>query len=122
MIRLFVLALAVNVAVAWSAPLPFPKPKKKVFSLEGTTWVGSGIVTTPTTYVFEKGGVLISIESGHTYRDGTWTQDGEKIEWERNKRYCWFVGTFQTDQMGGVVKNVRGINMKLSMKLQPGPK
>ncbi|MGL4553042.1 MAG: hypothetical protein ACRC33_17885, partial [Gemmataceae bacterium] len=98
MFRLFSLALTLTVAAAWSAPLPFPKKRPNV--LEGTTWVGTGIVTTPTTYRFERGGVLVSVESGHLYRDGTWKQDGEKVEWERNKRYCWFEGTFKADKMG----------------------
>ena len=65
--------LAVGSAVA--APVPRAVVQRERLGVEGTVWAGDG-VTAPTTYSFEKGGVLVYAYNGATYRNGTWKQDG----------------------------------------------
>lgn len=119
--RALLLVLLLSLGPAWAAPVPFPKPKKKpaVLDLAGTTWVGNGIVATPTTYTFEPGGVLAYSYNNRRYRNGTWKQTGNQVYWEANGKFCEFDGTFEGNRMTGRVWNVRGNMANLMMTRQP---
>jgi hypothetical protein len=94
-----------------------PVPKeilKKAENLEGTTWSGDGVVA-PTVYTFNKGGGLTYSYQGAIHTAGTWKQDGNKIYWESNNRYCEFDGTFENGTMTGKARNVANGKWDLKM-------
>ena len=93
---------------------PVPKELLKVENLEGTTWSGDGVVA-PTVYTFNKGGGLTYSYGGETHTAGTWKQDGHKIYWESNNRFCEFDGTFERGTMTGKAHNVVNGNWDLKM-------
>jgi len=104
------------IALANAAPAaPVPKEiLKKPESLEGTTWSGDGVVA-PTVYTFNKGGGLTYSYQGATHTAGSWKQDGNKIYWESNNKYCEFDGTFENGTMTGKAHNRPGGQWDLKM-------
>jgi opacity protein-like surface antigen len=112
-------ALALLVAGAAAAAAPVPKEKKPPApKLEGTTWSGDGVVA-PTTYTFEKDGTLVYSYNGQTYTSGSWKQEGARVYWETNNRYCEFEGTVKGSEMAGKAWNVTGGKWELKMKRDP---
>lgn len=117
MARLVPLAFLAFVAAAPAAPAPFLlKKKPALLRLEGTVWHGDGVVG-KTTYRFLPGGSMHYTYSRRTYRTGKWRQEGNKVYWEMNSRYCWFEGEFQGEQMQGVARNRPGGRWALKMQL-----
>jgi hypothetical protein len=105
---------------ALSASVPAPEPVRTVSlipKLEGTTWSGDGVVA-PTTYFFDKNGVLQYSYNGNTYRNGTWKQEGESLYWESNQKYCEFKGKIEAAEIVGNAWNVRGGKWVLKFKPQ----
>ncbi len=109
---LLILALALAPAAS-AAPVP-KEILKKSENLDGTTWSGDGVVA-PTVYTFNKGGGLAYSYGGATHTAGTWKQDGNKIYWESNGKYCEFDGTFENGTMTGKAHNVAGGKWDLKM-------
>ena len=106
-------ALLAFMPVAFAAPVP-KEILKKFEDLEGTTWSGDGVVA-PTVYIFLKGGVLSYSYNGATHTAGSWKQDGNKIYWETNNKYCEFDGTFENGAMTGKAHNVANGKWDLKM-------
>jgi hypothetical protein len=104
--------------VAVAAPLPPEARIKPVKEVAGTVWEGDGVVA-PTVYYFEKGGVLTYSYNGAAYSNGTWKQDGERIYWEFNERYCEFEGKISGDTISVNAWNVKGGKWELTIKLRP---
>lgn len=102
------------------ASVPQPEPVATISlipKLEGTTWMGDGVVA-PTTYMFDKNGVLQYSYNGNTYRNGTWKQDGEALYWECNNKYCEFKGKIEGVEIAGRAWNVRGGKWALKFKME----
>jgi hypothetical protein len=119
MTRLVPLGLLVCVSVALAAPAPFlPKKKPLLVQLEGTIWHGGGVVGI-TTYRFLPGGSMHYSYGRRNFTTGKWKQEGSKIYWEMNSRYCWFEGEFKGEQMSGVARNKPGGRWDLKMQLVP---
>ena len=109
------LAAVILLALLTSAvAAPVPKEILKSENLEGTTWSGDGVVA-PTVYTLNKGGGLTYSYGGATHTVGTWKQDGNKIYWETNNRYCEFDGTFANGTITGKAHNVANGNWDLKM-------
>jgi len=100
-----------------AAAAPVPKEcRNSAPKLEGTTWEGDGVVA-PTTYRFGPGGALTYSYNGRTYTTGTWKQDGPRVYWECNNRYCEYEGTVKRDGMTVRAWNVAGGTWELKIKL-----
>lgn len=111
------LLLAISVV---SASVPTSEPVRTVSlipKLEGTTWMGDGVVA-PTTYFFDKGGVLQYSYNGNTYRSGSWKQEGDAVYWESNNKYCEFKGKIDGTEISGRAWNIRGGKWALKFKMQ----
>ena len=106
--------LAVLLSAAAAAAFPIPKGAN-VGSTElgGTTWTGDGVVNSPTKYHFHADGKMSTTYSGRTYHIGTWKQDGAKIYWECNNRYCEFEGTMDGTTISGKAWNKANLRMDL---------
>ena len=100
------LAFALLASAAVAAPVP-KEVRNGAERLEGTTWSGDGVVA-PTVYTFNAGGGLTYSYNGATHTVGTWKQDGNKIYWETNGKFCEFDGTFESGAMTGKARNRPG--------------
>lgn len=101
------------------AAFPIPKGSDRAYiQLAGTTWVGSGIVTAPTTYTFNADGTLTTMYSGRTHmKVGTWTQNGNTVYFECNKKYAEFEGTMTGDTVSGITWNRTGVRKAISFRI-----
>ena len=92
MVRVALVGVAVFAAVAGGAPVPREDQRPPV-KLAGTVWEGDGVVA-PTVYTFNEDGTLTAAYNGSTHHKcGTWRQNGTRVYWESNRRYCEFEGT-----------------------------
>ena len=116
MTRAILLTLAVSLP-AQGAPAPFlpKKPQPQPHSLVGTSWYGDGVVA-DTLYRFRPGGQMVYTYRGRTFSNGKWWQEGGRVFWEMNSRYCWFEGQVQDGQLVGVAQNKPGGRWDLRMK------
>ncbi len=80
-------------------------------SVEGTKWVGPDFEGV-TNFYFEKGGVLSYSYNGNSYRNGTWWQDADVLNFEMNENYRVFQGKIEGDVVSGDSKNVTGKEWK----------
>jgi hypothetical protein len=120
MARTLALAVLLTQSAVPAPAAPVPKGFPAVPRLEGTAWEGDGVVA-PTTYRFEKDGVLVYTYNGTTYRNGTWKQDGKKVYWECNNRYCEYDGTVERDELRVRAWNVAGGRWELVIKRRKDP-
>jgi len=95
-------------------------PATADLSIEGTTWVSQaeGPDRWNIAYTFDTGGILVYSYNGTTYRNGTWTQDGDTIYLETNKKYRECKGTIRGDQIEADSWNVAGSKWKTSLTRQ----
>ncbi len=115
MSRASALLLLLWVTQALAAPAPFlPRKVPPLTGLENTIWHGSGVVG-DTTYRFRPGGQMVYTYGKQTYNTGVWRQEGARIFWEMNGRYCWFEGEFRDGVMHGVARNKPGGRWDLKM-------
>jgi len=77
------------------------KPDVMTNSVAGTTWEGPESSGERTSWTFEEDGTLSYKTRNGTYRNGTWTQSGNSIYWETNKRYAQYVGQINGNTMQG---------------------
>jgi hypothetical protein len=85
-------------------------PKRPVpLELRGSTWTGfnSG-VGADWVVVFEPNGNLVYTYRGTTYRNGTWTLEGNALYYQVNQKYCEFQGTVSGDKISGESWNQAG--------------
>ena len=101
MFRLSTVCLALLSASAISAPVPREEMRPPV-PLTGSVWEGDGVVESPTVYEFHPNGRLTVSHSGERYANiGTWSQNGRRVNWEMNDRYCEFEGTLKGTTITG---------------------
>jgi hypothetical protein len=91
----------------------FPVPKDAgTASIAGTTWSGDGVVAA-TVYTFNADGSMTYSYNGATHTNGHWKQDGTKIYWECNNKYCEFEGKLDGNDISGKAWNVENFNKEL---------
>ena len=54
-----------------------------------------------------EGGMTVSY-NGKSFNKASWKQDGDKVYWEMNDRYCEFNGKLAGDTIAGDSHNVAG--------------
>jgi hypothetical protein len=101
-----VLALLVAVPVL-AAPRLKPE-KKDAPSLAGTSWAGKTAEGWDMTIDFAAEGKMTVSYNGASYNRASWRQDGDRVYYEMNDRYCEFNGKFVGDAIDGDTQNVRG--------------
>lgn len=93
--------------VAWaSVASSGVKPDVMTNSVAGTTWEGPESTGERTSWTFEEDGMLSYKTRNGSYRNGTWTQTGNAIYFETNKRYAEYQGEFRGDIMQGRASNI----------------
>jgi hypothetical protein len=108
----FVVLLATSVT---GAPIPRENMRPPV-PLAGTVWEGDGVVAA-TIYEFHPDGRISMTYLNFRHRNiGTWQQDGTRIYWEANGRYCEFEGTLSGTTITGKSWNKPGGNWTLTVK------
>jgi hypothetical protein len=100
------LLLAVG-AAAGAAPRLNPE-KKDAPPLAGTSWAGKTAEGWDMTIDFLPGGGMTVSYNGASYNKASWKQDGHKVYYEMNDRYCEFEGKFIDAGIEGESHNVRG--------------
>ena len=102
----FVLLVAVGTAVV-AAPRLKPE-KKDALPLAGTAWTGKTAEGWDMTIDFLADGKMSVSYNGASYNKAGWIQDGDKVYYEMNDRYCEFEGKFVGDAIEGQTHNVAG--------------
>jgi hypothetical protein len=104
--------LVVALAVLPTGPLlaaPRLKPEtKEATPLAGTSWAGKTAEGWDMTIDFAAEGKMTVSYNGSSYDRASWKQDGEKVYYEMNDRYCEFDGKISSDTIDGETHNVRG--------------
>jgi hypothetical protein len=114
MIRLAsLLVIALAVGPSWAAPKLKPKAPEPP-ALAGT-WTGLNYEKHTMTVEFRAGGEMVYSYNGATYRNATWTQDGDKVYFEMNMKYCEFHGKLSGDSVEGESHNVAGLRWSTSL-------
>jgi hypothetical protein len=105
-------ALAVALAVLVTAPLPaaprLKAEKPTAPTLAGTSWVGKTAEGWDMTLDFAAGGAMTVSYNKTTFNKASWRQEGDKVYYEMNDRYCQFEGTFVGEAIEGQSHNVAG--------------
>lgn len=95
----------------------FPVPKAaRVRDITGTTWFGDGVVA-DTRYTFNADGSLTYAYNGATYHIGSWKQEGARVYWETNNKYCEFEGTLSGNMIAGNAWNIENFKKNLKFEL-----
>src|SRR3954454_16971989 len=106
------LSLVVLLAVLVAAPAPAAprlKPEKNdAPALAGTSWAGKTAEGWDMTIDFLPDGKMTVSYNGASYNKAGWKQDGDKVYYEMNDRYCEFEGKFSGEAIEGETRNVRG--------------
>ena len=76
-------------------------------SLVGTSWAGKTAEGWDMTIDFAADGKMTVTYNGTSYTRASWTQDGDKVYYEMNDRYCEFNGKLAGDTITGETHNVR---------------
>jgi len=111
---LFVLGLA---ASGSAAPKLKPKPPE-VPSLVGTKWVGITYEKQPLLIEFKADGQVAITYNNSLVQNTGWTQDGDKIYFHMNKKYCEFNGKVSGDRLEGMSHNVTGLKWETNLTLE----
>lgn len=115
MFRLSAVCAVMLVTSAVGAPIPREAIRPPV-PLAGTVWEGDGVVAA-TIYEFHPDGRISMTYLNVRHRNiGTWLQDGTRIYWEANGRYCEFEGTLSGTTITGKSWNKPGGNWTLTVK------
>lgn len=121
MFRLSAVCLLLIAASAGSAPVPREEMRPPI-PLAGSVWEGDGVVTKPTVYEFHPDGRLTLSYGGNRHVNiGTWSQDGRRVYWEANGRYCEFEGTMTGTTITGRSWNKPGGKWDITVKRKSGP-
>ena len=108
MSRLIPVALALVLALPVPAA-PRLKPEKPAAPpLAGTSWAGKTAEGWDMTLDFNPDGKMTVTYNGSSYNRASWKQDGDKVYYEMNNRYCEFNGKFVGDLIEGDTHNVTG--------------
>jgi hypothetical protein len=76
--------------------------------LAGTSWTGKTAEGWDMTIEFVDGGGMKVTYNQMTFTKASWRQDGDKVYYEMNERYCEFEGKFAGDDIEGQTHNVAG--------------
>jgi hypothetical protein len=76
--------------------------------LAGTSWAGKTAEGWDMTIDFAADGAMTVSYNGSSYNRASWKQDGDKIYYEMNDRYCEFEGKLAGDAIEGETHNVVG--------------
>jgi hypothetical protein len=106
--RAAVAALFVGFLVNSILAAPQLKPVKKHPSLVGTAWTGNSFEKQTMTFEFGPGGQVTAMYNGAPVKAASWKQDGDKIWFELNNKYCEFDGKIVGDRIEGQCHNVAG--------------
>lgn len=99
--------LLLSTLIASAAPALKPVPNKTI-PLAGTIWVGQTAEGWEMTIEFVADGSM-NVSYGKTkFNSASWKQDGDKIYWEMNKKYCEFNGKLTDKTIEGESHNVTG--------------
>lgn len=121
MFRLSTVCLLLLAATAGSAPVPREDMRPPI-PLAGSVWEGDGVVSKPTVYEFHPDGRITMSYNGNRHVNiGTWSQDGRRIYWEANQRYCEFEGTLTGTTITGRSWNKPGGKWELTVRRKSGP-
>lgn len=117
-VLLSILCLAVLLVVvalrSWVTRTPAPaqqsivQPQSEAAGVVGSMWAGTDSDGDYYKYYFQPGGVLHYQSPSGFYKDGSWTQDGNTIYMEMNKKYSEHKGTIKGLRMEGEAWNVQG--------------
>lgn len=77
-------------------------------SVAGTTWAGTDSDGAYYEFMFQASGALHYKSPTGVFKNGTWTQTGEKIYFEMNDKYSEYRGTIAGDTMAGKASNTAG--------------
>jgi hypothetical protein len=106
--RVFSLAI---VAVFLGMPCtaaPQLKPERRFPSLVGSAWTGNSYEKQTMTFEFGADGQVTVMYNGSPIKAASWKQDGDKIWFELNNKYCEFNGKIVGDRIEGQCHNVAG--------------
>jgi hypothetical protein len=106
-------------ALAAPARLPYepPPPQPRVVDLRGTTWSGwNSIVNSDWTVTFEPDGVFYYQHGGSKNRTGHWKQDGDRVYYEVNGKYCECLGTITGNVIQAESWNIKGVRWKIVLQ------
>lgn len=73
-------------------------------SIRDSMWVGFDLDDVMTLF-FEKDGKMSYRNNGRSFRNGTWSQEGDVITFETNNRYRVFTGTINKETITGTSTN-----------------
>jgi hypothetical protein len=104
---LVLLLVLVGSAPALAAPRLKPE-KKDAPALAGTSWAGKTAEGWDMTIDFLPDGKMTVSYNGASYNKAGWNQDGDKVYYEMNDRYCEFEGKLSGETIEGETHNVRG--------------
>jgi hypothetical protein len=116
MIRAALLTVAITATTAFAAPALKPIPNKTT-PLAGTTWVGETAEGWAMTIEFGADGTMNVSYKTTRFSRASWKQDGDKIYWEMNNKYCEFDGKMKGDTIEGESHNVAGKRWTTKMTL-----
>jgi hypothetical protein len=105
--RDLVAILTVLIAIPVGAA-PALKPVNKTPSLVGTTWSGNSFENQTMTLEFAADGQVAVTYNGAGVANTDWKQDGEKIYFSLNSKYCEFDGKYVEGRIVGQCYNVAG--------------
>jgi hypothetical protein len=95
---------------------PQLKPLANTFqSLVGTTWTGNSFEKQTMVFEFASDGRVTVTYNGGPIADAGWTQAGDKIYFQLNKRYCEFDGKLIGDRIVGQCYNVAGARWDVTL-------
>jgi hypothetical protein len=106
--RYVLFGLVLFSAIAAQAAPALKPPPNKATPLAGTTWVGSTAEGWEMTIEFVADGSMNVSYKETKFKTASWKQDGDKIYWEMNKKYCEFNGKMTGDAIEGESHNVAG--------------
>lgn len=91
-----------------AAPRLKPRTPPAVPPLAGTAWAGKTAEGWDMTIEFQAEGKMAVSYNGASYNRASWKQDGEKVYFEMNDKYCEFDGKLAGDTIEGESRNVTG--------------
>ena len=103
-----VVLLSLVVAVPILAAPRLRPEKSDAPTLAGTSWAGKTAEGWDMTIDFAADGKMTVSYNGMSYNRASWKQDGDKVSYEMNDRYCEFNGKFVGDAIEGQSHNVAG--------------
>ncbi|HEX3152039.1 MAG TPA: hypothetical protein VHR66_28455 [Gemmataceae bacterium] len=93
---------------ALAAPQLKPEKDKEAPAIVGSRWSGKTAEGWDMTIDFNTNGKMTVAYNGTSFNKASWRQEGDKIYYEMNERYCEFDGKLVGDTITGSTHNVAG--------------